>query len=229
MGNVDDTFYVLGSVVGPHPYPEIVRDFQTVIGREIKQQILRIENRMPDHMIACVGGGSNSIGMFYPFLREESIELTGVEAGGRSSKSGENAARLGGLPEVGILQGYKSYFLQDKWGQVLKTHSISAGLDYAGIGPELAALYQNKRIKFVHVSDSEALSAYKYLSSTEGIIPALESAHAVAYVLKTAENYKNDRILIINISGRGDKDIFISAKELDKVNWREFLKQAVNL
>ncbi len=221
------TYYLLGSALGPYPYPVIVRDFQSIIGQEIKDQIILLENKVPDIMVACVGGGSNSIGMFYPFLNHPEVKLIGVEAGGRGLNPGEHAARFRSDPQTGILQGYKSYFLQDEHGQVLPTHSVSAGLDYAGVGPELARLYQSGRIVFDSVGDDEVLEAFKILSREEGIIPALESAHAVAYALKIAPSCPRDKVMIINISGRGDKDIFITARELDQDRWFEFLKNEV--
>lgn len=207
--NVADTYYLLGSALGPHPYPLIVRDFQSVIGREARSQIVGKENRLPDCLIACVGGGSNSIGLFHPFLDDESVRMIGVEAGGRGDELGEHAARFnlnsGGRP--GVLQGTMSYVLQDERGQIAATHSISAGLDYPSIGPEHAFLHDAARVEYTSVSDEEALDAFQLLSELEGIIPALESAHAVAHALKVARELKNDQILIVNLSGRGDKDV----------------------
>ena len=207
--NVADTYYLLGSALGPHPYPTIVRDFQTVIGRETREQILETESRLPDVLVACVGGGSNSIGMFHPFLRDESVRMIGVEAGGRGSELGQHAARFnqksGGRP--GVLQGTMSYVLQDENGQIATTHSISAGLDYASIGPEHASLHDSGRVEYTSVSDNEALAAFHVLSKLEGIIPALESAHAVAHAIKVAAELKSDKIVIVNLSGRGDKDV----------------------
>lgn len=207
--NVADTYYLLGSALGPHPYPMMVRDFQTVIGRETREQILKIEACLPDVLIACVGGGSNSIGMFHPFLLDESVAMIGVEAGGRSSELGQHAARFnkngGGRP--GVLQGTMSYVLQDKHGQIATTHSISAGLDYASIGPEHASLHDAGRVEYTSVSDTEALEAFHILSKLEGIIPALESAHAVAQAIKVAANLKSESVVIVNLSGRGDKDV----------------------
>ncbi len=205
-----------------------MRDFQSVIGKEVKEQIQKHEQRQPDVLIACVGGGSNSIGLFYPFLDNENIEIFGAEAGGKSSKIGENAARFNNEnPAVGIVQGYKSYFIMDEFGQVEKTHSVSAGLDYAGIGPELAHLHDIGRIKFESINDEEALSAFKFLCEKEGIIPALESSHALALAFKKAKEYSKDKIMVVNVSGRGDKDIFITARELDKENWIKFLTSEV--
>jgi tryptophan synthase beta chain len=207
--NVGDTYYLLGSALGPHPYPLMVRDFQSVIGREARKQILEQEGRLPDVLIACVGGGSNSIGLFHPFLADSSIRMIGVEAGGSGNELGQHAARFnvagGGRP--GVLQGTLSYVLQDDNGQVAATHSISAGLDYPSIGPEHAFLHDAGRVEYVSVSDSEALAAFQLLSKLEGIIPALESAHAVAHALKTARDMKSDQILVVNLSGRGDKDV----------------------
>jgi len=207
--NVGDSYYLLGSALGPHPYPVMVRDFQSVIGRETREQILAKERRLPDCLVACVGGGSNSIGMFHPFLSDESIRMIGVEAGGRGSALGEHAARFnsngGGRP--GVLQGTMSYVLQDKHGQVATTHSISAGLDYPSIGPEHAFLHDQGRIEYASVSDEEALDAFQRLSRLEGIIPALESAHAVAHAMKVAREMESEKVLIVNLSGRGDKDV----------------------
>jgi len=207
--NVADTYYLLGSALGPHPYPMMVRDFQTVIGRETREQILEKEARLPDVLIACVGGGSNSIGMFHPFLADVSVRMIGVEAGGRGGELGQHAARFsqtgGGRP--GVLQGTMSYVLQDENGQIANTHSISAGLDYASIGPEHASLHDSGRVEYTSVSDDEALAAFHVLSKLEGIIPALESAHAVAHALKVAAELSSDKIVIVNLSGRGDKDV----------------------
>ena len=216
--NVGDTYYLLGSALGPHPYPLMVRDFQSVIGCEARAQILEHENRLPDCLIACVGGGSNSIGLFHPFLADETVSMIGVEAGGSGSELGQHAARFnengGGRP--GVLQGTMSYVLQDERGQIATTHSISAGLDYPSIGPEHAFLHDAGRVEYTSVSDSEALSAFQTLSKLEGIIPALESAHAVAHGLKVAGEMKKDQILIVNLSGRGDKDVDTVHNELDK-------------
>ena len=207
--NVEDTYYLLGSALGPHPYPLMVRDFQTVIGREARAQILEKQGRLPDMLVACVGGGSNSIGMFHPFLGDESVRMVGVEAGGRSTELGQHAARFnrngGGRP--GVLQGTMSYVLQDKHGQIATTHSISAGLDYPSIGPEHAFLHDSGRVEYTSVSDAEALDAFQTLSKLEGIIPALESAHAVAHAIKVASELSSDQLVIVNLSGRGDKDV----------------------
>ncbi len=207
--NVGDTYYLLGSALGPHPYPLMVRDFHRVIGREARAQILEHEGRLPDCLIACVGGGSNSIGLFHPFLGDEAVRMIGVEAGGSGNQLGQHAARFnrngGGRP--GVLQGTMSYVLQDERGQIATTHSVSAGLDYPSIGPEHAFLHDAGRVEYTSVSDDEALGAFQSLSRLEGIIPALESAHAVAHALKVAREMKRDQILIVNLSGRGDKDI----------------------
>jgi tryptophan synthase beta chain len=207
--NIADTYYLLGSALGPHPYPVMVRDFQTVIGRETRAQILDREGHLPNCLIACVGGGSNSIGMFHPFLADESVRMIGVEAGGRGNELGQHAARFnssgGGKP--GVLQGTMSYVLQDDRGQIAATHSISAGLDYPSIGPEHAFLHDSGRVEYTSVSDAEALQAFHTLSKMEGIIPALESAHALAHALKVAKEMTGDQILIVNLSGRGDKDV----------------------
>ncbi len=207
--NVADTYYLLGSALGPHPYPLMVRDFQSVIGRETRSQIQEREGRLPDVLIACVGGGSNSIGMFHPFLADSSIRMIGVEAGGTGTDLGQHAARFnvtgGGRP--GVLQGTMSYVLQDVNGQVASTHSISAGLDYPSIGPEHAFLHDSGRVEYSSVSDSEAMDAFQVLSKLEGIIPALESAHAVAHAIKVAKKMKPDQIVVVNLSGRGDKDV----------------------
>jgi tryptophan synthase beta chain len=207
--NVGDTYYLLGSALGPHPYPLMVRDFQSIIGREARRQILEQEGRLPDVLIACVGGGSNSIGLFHPFLADSTIKMIGVEAGGSGNELGQHAARFnvrgGGRP--GVLQGTMSYVLQDGNGQVAATHSISAGLDYPSIGPEHAFLHDAGRVEYVSVSDEEALEAFQLLSKLEGIIPALESAHAVAHAIKTAREMRHDQVLVVNLSGRGDKDV----------------------
>lgn len=204
--NVDTTYYLLGSALGPHPYPLMVRDFQSIIGSEARKQIFEKEDRLPDVLVACVGGGSNSIGLFHPFLNDD-VRMIGVEAGGRGGGLGENAARFMDGGSVGVLQGTKSYLLQDDDGQIALTHSVSAGLDYASIGPEHAYLHDVDRIEYVSVSDAEALAAFKTLSETEGIIPALESAHAIAHAIKIAPEMNRDSVMIVNLSGRGDKDI----------------------
>ena len=204
--NVKDSYYLLGSALGPHPYPMMVRDFQKVIGIEARAQILAQTGRLPDELIACVGGGSNAIGLFYPFLADKSVAMTGVEAGGRSSDVGEHASRFDG-GSLGILQGTQTFVLQDDAGQIQNTHSISAGLDYAAVGPEHAWLRDQERAHYVFVRDQEALEAFHLLAKLEGIIPALESAHAIAYVMKRAKELSKDKILLVNLSGRGDKDL----------------------
>jgi tryptophan synthase beta chain len=204
--NVRTTHYVLGTVFGPHPFPSLVRDFQAVIGREAKRQIMRAEGRLPDLLIACVGGGSNALGLFNEFLGHDAVGMTGVEAGGRGIESGEHAARFAG-GSVGVLQGTKSYLLQDDNGNVLGTHSVSAGLDYASVGPEHANLHDTGRVRYTYATDEEALEAFELLSRTEGIIPALESAHAVAEAAKVVPRMPKDGVVIVNLSGRGDKDV----------------------
>jgi tryptophan synthase beta chain len=226
--HLEETHYLLGSAVGPCPYPMLVRDFQSVIGKEVKAQILKHENGLPDVLVACVGGGSNALGLFYPFLDQPGIKCYGVEAGGRGLSLGENAVRFSQNSRIGIIQGYKSIFIQDKNGQVGNTHSISAGLDYAGIGPELAHLHDLKKIHFDQVSDDEAIHGFRTLSKMEGIIPALESSHAVAYALKLASEFSKKQIMVVNISGRGEKDLFITAKQLDREKWLTFLSSEVN-
>jgi tryptophan synthase beta chain len=203
--NVNTTHYVLGTVFGPHPFPVMVRDFQSVIGKEARKQILKDEGRLPDYLIACVGGGSNAMGLFYEFIGDD-VKMIGVEAGGKGIASGEHAARFAG-GSVGVFQGCKSYLLQDGDGNVLGTHSVSAGLDYASIGPEHPFLRDSGRVQYTYATDEEALSAFELLSNFEGIIPALESAHAVAETAKLAPALSRDRIIIVNLSGRGDKDV----------------------
>ncbi len=208
-----DSYYLLGSALGPHPYPTIVRDFQSVIGREARGQILDAAGRLPDAVVACVGGGSNAIGIFSGFLGDEQVRLVGVEAGGKGVRSGKHAARFaGGRP--GVLQGTYSYILQDDDGQILQTHSVSAGLDYASVGPEHAFLHDAGRASYEHATDRETLDAFQLLCRTEGIIPALESAHAIAGAARLAPAMSSDQIILVNLSGRGDKDIFTVADEL---------------
>lgn len=204
--NVRNTFYIIGSVAGPHPYPMMVRDFQSVIGREAREQILEKEKRLPDLLVACVGGGSNAMGLFYPFLGDETVKMTGVEAAGSGIKTGHHAASISD-GTVGVLHGSKTYLLQDENGQVRGTHSIAPGLDYPGVGPEHSYLNDTGRVSYTNVTDSEALEGFKYLSRVEGIIPALESSHAVAYTRKIAPGMPGDSVIIICLSGRGDKDI----------------------
>lgn len=204
--NVRHTYYLIGSVAGPHPYPMMVRNFQSVIGQEARRQILKAEGGLPDYLVACVGGGSNSMGLFYPFIRDSKVRMLGVEAGGRGLGTGKHAASvLGG--EIGVLHGSKSYVLQDRNGQIRETHSIAAGLDYPGVGPELSYLRDRGRVQFVSATDDEAIEAIKFLAEVEGIIPALESAHAIAAVRRVAPRMAKHRIVIINLSGRGDKDM----------------------
>lgn len=212
--NVDTTYYLIGSVVGMHPYPVMVRDFQAVIGREAREQCLDELGRLPDHVVACVGGGSNAIGMFHPFLADPSVALIGVEAAGHGLETGEHSASLV-AGEIGVLHGAKSYLLQDEFGQVREAHSISAGLDYPGVGPEHSYLKDAGRATYVAITDREALDAFHLLCRTEGIIPALESAHAVAYARKLAPRLAEDQIILVNLSGRGDKDIHTVAGALE--------------
>jgi tryptophan synthase beta chain len=212
--NARDTYYLLGSVVGPYPYPEMVRDFQSVIGTEARQQILEKEGRLPDCVVACVGGGSNSIGIFHPFANDKEVRLIGIEAAGRGIETGEHAATLS-AGSVGILHGSKSYILQDKNGQILETHSISAGLDYPGVGPEHSYLKDTGRAEYLAVNDTEALEGFQLLCRTEGIPPALESSHAIYYAAKLAGTLDRNKIIIINLSGRGDKDMDIVANALE--------------
>ena len=202
---IPETHYVLGSCMGPHPFPQIVRDFQAVISKEIKEQLMEKEGKLPDAVLACVGGGSNAIGAFYNFIEDESVRLIGCEAAGRGINTAETAATIA-TGKLGIFHGMKSYFCQDEYGQIAPVYSISAGLDYPGIGPEHADLYDKGRAEYVAITDDEAVDAFEYLSRTEGIIPAIESAHAVAYARKLAPTMKKDQIIVINISGRGDKD-----------------------
>jgi tryptophan synthase beta chain len=207
VSTVDDTFYIFGTVGGPHPYPDIVRDFQSIIGKEAKQQLMAVEGRLPDYVVACVGGGSNSMGIFHEFIPDSSVKLIGVEAAGKGIKTGEHAATLGqGKP--GVLHGALSYLLSDPDGQVIEAYSISAGLDYPGVGPEHSYLKDSGRAVYHSITDDEALKAFEFLTRTEGIIPALESSHAVAEAMKIAPTLKKDQIMVINLSGRGDKDIF---------------------
>ncbi|HSE37455.1 MAG TPA: tryptophan synthase subunit beta [Blastocatellia bacterium] len=213
--NVADTYYLLGSVMGPHPYPVMVRDFQSVIGREARKQIIEIEGRLPELLIACVGGGSNSIGLFHEFIADQGVRMIGVEAGGRGEGLGEHASRFsGGSP--GVLQGTRSYVLQDENGQISTTHSVSAGLDYSAIGPEHAYLHDIGRVSYSKASDAEALDAFQLLARLEGIIPALESAHAIAEVIKAAPAMTREKIIVVNLSGRGDKDVNTVAEQLRK-------------
>jgi len=206
IATVRDTYYLIGTAAGPHPYPMIVRDFQSVIGREARRQILQKENRLPDVLVACVNGGSNAIGLFYPFIKDAGVAMVGVEAAGLGLNTASHAATIN-AGSVGVLHGNKTYLLQDELGQIRETHSIAAGLDYPGVGPELAYLNQSGRAQYVAVTDAEALDALKLLSEKEGIIPALESSHAVAHAAKLAPTMRKDQVMIINLSGRGDKDM----------------------
>jgi|TARA_B110000438_G_scaffold264490_1_gene277211 tryptophan synthase beta chain len=211
--NVKDTFYIIGTAAGPHPYPAMVRDFQSVIGREVRDQIIKAENRLPDLLVACIGGGSNALGLFYEFLDDKEISMLAVEAAGLGLKSGKHAASLaGGKP--GVLHGNKTYLLQSKTGQIEEAHSISAGLDYPGIGPEHSFLHDEKRVKYMSATDKEALDAFQYCCKLEGIIPALEPSHALAVIKKIAPKMSSDKIIVMNMCGRGDKDIFTVAKAL---------------
>lgn len=220
LQNSDTTHYVIGSCLGPDPYPRMNRDFQAIIGKEIKEQL----HTLPDYVVACVGGGSNALGAFTEFVSHSDVELIGVEAGGSGPGIGNNAARF---PEakVGIIEGYKSYFLQDLDGNSAQTHSIAAGLDYIGIGPELAYLHDEGRVVFERSTDEEALSAVKLLARTEGIVPALESAHAVAYAVKRAKELPKDKVMVVNVSGRGDKDMFTLARHFAKDSFKNFLDE----
>ena len=208
---VEDTHYVIGSVMGPHPFPTIVRDFQSVIGREVREQMLKEEGRLPDVLIACVGGGSNAMGLFYDFIKDEQVQLIGCEAAGLGADTDKNAATVAN-GTIGVFHGMKSYFCQDEYGQIAPVYSISAGLDYPGIGPEHAYLHDINRAKYVPVTDIQAVEAFEYLSKVEGIIPAIESAHAIAYAKKLAPQLSKDKIMVVNVSGRGDKDVAAIAR-----------------
>ena len=213
VSNVDDTFYVIGTVAGPHPYPMMVRDFQSIIGREAKKQILKLENKLPDYLVACIGGGSNALGLFYPFLNHDEVKIIGVEAGGQGINTKKHAASLSkGKP--GFLHGNYTYLLQDNDGQIEDAHSISAGLDYPGIGPEHSWLKEVGRIEYFSATDTEALRAFRICSRLEGIIPALEPSHALAFILKNSKKFKKNEIIIMNMCGRGDKDIFSISDKL---------------
>ena len=212
--NVKDTFYIIGTAAGPHPYPAMVRDFQSIIGEEVREQILKAENKLPDLLMACIGGGSNALGLFHEFLDDKQIEMIAVEAAGHGIDTGSHAASLsGGKP--GILHGNKTYLLQSNDGQIDEAHSISAGLDYPGIGPEHSYLFEQKRVQYMSATDKEAIEAFQYCCNLEGIIPALEPSHALAVLRKIAKNYSKEKIVVMNMCGRGDKDIFTIAKELN--------------
>jgi tryptophan synthase beta chain len=222
MQNLSNTHYCIGSVLGPHPYPLINKTFQSVIGKEVRKQIKKAEGRLPDTIFACVGGGSNAMGIFSDFISESTVSLVAVEAGGIGKGVGEHASRAQS-GQMGIMQGYKSLFLQDKEGQIAPTHSIAAGLDYPGLGPELARLKEEGRVKFESATDVEAIEAVKFLARNEGVIPALESAHAVAACLKILPKLPKNKIVVVNLSGRGDKDLFITAKAMNDRSFKEFL------
>ena len=214
VANVNDTFYIIGTVAGPHPYPEMVRDFQSIIGKETKEQILDQEGRLPDQLIACIGGGSNAMGLFYPFLDDINVKITGIEAGGMGLQGDKHCASLtAGRP--GVLHGNRTYLLQDDEGQIIEGHSISAGLDYPGIGPEHAWLKESGRVQYVAITDSEAVEAFKICTKTEGIIPALEPSHAIAHLINIAPNLSKNDLVVMNLCGRGDKDIFTIAEHLN--------------
>ena len=216
VSNVDDTFYIIGTCCGPHPYPEIVRNFQSIMGREAREQSLAQTGNLPDALVACVGGGSNAIGLFHPFLKDQTVEMYGVEAGGFGVSTGKHAAPLNdGIP--GVLHGNRTYLMEDENGQIIETHSISAGLDYPGVGPEHSWLKDLGRVNYVTVDDDEAMSAFYSLTQTEGIIPALETSHAIAYAEKLAASMEPDQMIIINLSGRGDKDI-LTVAEIDGIS-----------
>jgi len=227
IANVENTYFLLGSAVGPHPYPSMVKDFQTVVGLEVKEQLADIYHiDHPNYVIACIGGGSNAMGAFNAFLDDERVKLVGVEAGGHGiDKPGEHAARLAADATIGVVEGFKSFFLQNSDGQIQPTHSISAGLDYSGIGPQHAYLFEKKRADYAAATDQEALNAFQLLAKNEGIFPALESAHAAAHAIKLAPTLPKDKVIVVNISGRGDKDIFIVAEAFKDERWKEYLKK----
>ena len=213
VSDVEDTFYIIGTAAGPHPYPMLVRDFQSVIGEETKEQIIEAEGRLPDSLVACIGGGSNALGLFYPFLDDHSVTLYGVEAAGKGLKTNEHAASLS-LGSPGVLHGNRTYLLHDEDGQIIEAHSISAGLDYPGVGPEHSFLKDMKRVNYVGIEDVEALEAFKFCAKLEGILPALEPSHALAYVMKIAPKLDKEKIIVMNLCGRGDKDVFTVADAL---------------
>ena len=213
VSDVEDTFYIIGTAAGPHPYPMLVRDFQSVIGEETKEQIIEAEGRLPDSLVACIGGGSNALGLFYPFLDDHSVTLYGVEAAGKGLKTNEHAASLS-LGSPGVLHGNRTYLLHDEDGQIIEAHSISAGLDYPGVGPEHSFLKDMKRVNYVGIEDIEALEAFKFCAKLEGILPALEPSHALAYVMKIATKLDKEKIIVMNLCGRGDKDVFTVADAL---------------
>jgi tryptophan synthase beta chain len=213
VANVENTFYIIGTVAGPHPYPAMVRDFQSIIGKEVREQMQKAEGRLPDTLVACIGGGSNAMGLFHPFLDDPSVKMVGVEAAGLGIETGKHAASLNG-GEPGVLHGNRTYLLQTEDGQIIDAHSISAGLDYPGIGPEHAWLHDAGRVDYVSATDQEALDAFQLCSRTEGIIPALEPSHALAHVARIAPTLPKDHLLVMNMCGRGDKDIFTVADAL---------------
>jgi tryptophan synthase beta chain len=226
MAHSDHSYYVIGSVLGPHPYPTMNRTFQSVIGKEIKKQLQKQECTLPHVVVACVGGGSNAIGAFYNFLKYKKVKLVGVEAGGIGKKLGNNASRKENGSQ-GIFQGYKSLFLQTKEGHIAQTRSVAAGLDYPGMGPELAELYKNKRIELSSVTDKEAIQAFQTTAKYEGIIPAFESSHALAYAYKILPKLSKDKIVVVNMSGRGDKDLFSIARSLNHGEFKNFLTEEI--
>ncbi len=222
---VQDSHYILGSTLGPHPFPSMNRDFQQIIGLEVKEQIIEAEGRLPDYIIACVGGGSNAMGLFYRFLEDKEVQIIGVEAGGHGVEvPGGHAARFSGGGKTGVVQGYKTLFLQDEHGNMSQTHSISAGLDYPGVGPQLAYLGEKERVQFTYATDKEVVEAFRLLARIEGILPAMESSHALAYAVKVAPTLPKDTIIAVNISGRADKDIFIVAEAMKDKEWVEFIR-----
>jgi len=228
-GNIDSTHYLLGSALGPDPFPTIVRDFQSIIGKEVKVQMKKAEGKLPDYLIACVGGGSNAIGLFHPFIKDKKVKLIGVEAGGKSDSLGSHAIRIASKPPArkGVFEGFLGQFLQDSVGNLAPTHSVCAGLDHPGVGPEHSYLASIGRASYTFARDTEVLSAAKILMENEGIIPALESSHAVAEAIRLAPTLPKNKIIIVNLSGRGDKDIFIYAKALGDKAWKEFLMQEI--
>ena len=226
MSNSEESYYVIGSVLGPHPYPIMNRTFQSIIGREIKEQILKLEHKLPDFVVACVGGGSNAMGAFYDFIKDKKVQLVGVEAGGTSKKIGDNASRkING--SLGIFQGYKSLFLQTDEGHIAPTHSVAAGLDYPGMGPELAELYRSGRVELNSASDKESIKAFQIAAKYEGVIPALESAHALAYAYKILPTLPKNKIVVVNVSGRGDKDLFNITRFVNNKEFKKFLIEEI--
>ena len=225
--SMDDTHYALGTVCGPHPFPTMVSYFQSLIGQESREQILELTGKLPDRIYACVGGGSNASGLFLPFLEDKGVELVGVEAGGHGIESGAHAVRFSS-GHIGVAQGYKTYFLQNPEGQMMHTHSIAAGLDYVGVGPILSHLHDEGKVRFSSATDQEVIDAVRLLIRTEGLIPALESTHGLAGLLRESSEMDEEDIVLFNLSGRGDKDIFNIAEALDDPKWREFIHQKSN-